>query len=167
MWAGNEMEGPKSGSYTLFVEEAEIDIKTILPVVKEIATGKYVNVYLGAGRVDITKMDETALEILLDWCSYMGVKVSCEFTNFLRCFNNKIICMLQSAKVSLIYRMDVGYIPFMDAASMLNNLLIKIDDGQQVIMSPFTSKYNTSLETLKDGLYAGVDKQIYPKKEEK
>lgn len=150
IWTGIEMEGEFKGISTLFVESSVLSlvlIYKILEILKEHEEIK--NVYLGAGRIDITEISSKGSDFFM-------LSLSSRATVLLETsiYNLNIASTLKEKVNQIICRFDV---PGVDLSLVSS---FKIDNCSKVYCAPSTMTIKTDLQSLKNGLYA-TDKLIY------
>lgn len=159
IWVGNEMEGVYTGDLTMFVESNVIDTKTIDIINMFIDNYSIKGLYLGAGRVDITKCDTLQLRTILLFCKKQNVHVTYEFSSYDN-MPPELINELVSFEVLTVYRKDID-IGNNILKSFANRLVVKMDNKSTVMLSKFDPSSTVDVTTVNNGLYNGVDKLIY------
>ena len=165
LWEGREMEGPKKGKYTLFVEADVITIREATIIfnklrkkyfnAKYFGTGRFNAIYFGAGRIDLKQFDGEAADLIFWFCNYSAMDITYEISTVNSSYIIPLLRLLQSTDAMIVWRIDIA------AEQAFKNSYIKFDNDKTVVISAVNPKYTTSLTDLKKGLYEKVDKLIY------
>lgn len=159
IWIGKEVEGKHIGKLTLFVETTMLAEENLKTVKLYAEMNKVEAIYFGAGRKDVTYLQQNQLLNLLDYCYNHDIIVTIETTNLDIWVSTKELSdALHTPNTQIVLRtMTSTEFPTM----LLTNLVCKIDDNKFCYFSPFKCNSITNLATLNESLYEGVDKLIY------
>lgn len=157
MWIGKEMEGPITGTETLFVETHHLGQSEVEKVLKAVTDRTPKALYLGAGRVD-TIYNDKELMYLLSCAASSGIWVTLETSNLSTIM--PFAEMLLKYPVAVVHRTEVMKTPQL-GRFMLDLVYNKIDDGERVYISSFENEYTTDITGVNEGLYREVDTIIY------
>lgn len=163
-WVGNEMEGPRAGVRTLFIESPVLCRKEHAEkILKAVELARPDALYFGAGRTDTLFVRSYALQSVLTDNRVAGKLITIETSNL-----NYLIPVLQTViefDIMVVHRVDVS--SNLNFKELSRFVYSKVDDTSNVFMSKFELQFENSLSDLKDGQYQGTDVEIKVEEEKK